>query len=33
MFLGLATVGNDVNPCGNIRSGSILIESVTLAGC
>ena len=32
MFLGLVAVGNDVDPCGNIRTGSILIESMTLAG-
>lgn len=32
MFRGLAAVGNDVDPCGNIRTGSILIESMTLAG-
>jgi PmbA protein len=32
MFRGLAAVGNDVDPSGNIRTGSILIESMTLAG-
>jgi PmbA protein len=32
MFRGLVAVGNDVDPCGNIRTGSILIESMTLAG-
>jgi PmbA protein len=30
MFRGLVAVGNDVD--GNIRTGSILIESTTLAG-
>ena len=32
MFQGLAAVGNDVDARGNIRTGSILIESMTLAG-
>jgi len=32
MFRGLAAVGNDVDRNGNIRTGSILIESKTLAG-
>jgi PmbA protein len=32
MFRGLVAVGNDVDPSGNIRTGSILIESMTLAG-
>jgi len=32
MFRGLAAVGNDVDPSGNIRTGSILIESMTCAG-
>jgi PmbA protein len=32
MFLGLVAVGNDVDRNGNIRTGSILIESMTLAG-
>ena len=32
MFRGLAAVGNDVDRNGNIRTGSILIESMTLAG-
>ena len=32
MFRGLAAVGNDVDARGNIRTGSILIESMTLAG-
>ena len=32
MFRGLTAVGNDVDRNGNIRTGSILIESMTLAG-
>jgi PmbA protein len=32
MFRGLAAVGTDVDARGNIRTGSILIESLTLAG-
>lgn len=32
MFRGLVAVGNDVDLNGNIRTGSILIESMTLAG-
>ena len=32
MYRGLVAVGNDVDARGNIRSGSILIESITLAG-
>ena len=32
MFRGLVAVGNDVDARGNIRTGSILIESMTLAG-
>jgi len=32
MFRGLAAVGSDVDPCGNIRTGTILIESMTLTG-
>ena len=32
MFRGLVAVGNDVDRRGNIRSGSILIDSMTLAG-
>ena len=32
MFRGLVAVGNDVDRNGNIRTGSILIESMTLAG-
>jgi len=32
MFRGLVAVGNDVDARGNLRSGSILIDSMTLAG-
>jgi PmbA protein len=32
MFRGLVAIGNDVDARGNIRSGSILIDSMTLAG-
>jgi len=32
MFRGLVAVGNDVDRSGNIRTGSILIESMALAG-
>jgi PmbA protein len=32
MFMGLRAVGNDVDTRGNIRSGSVLIESMTIAG-
>jgi PmbA protein len=32
MFLGLQAVGNDVDLRGNIRSGSILIDRMTIAG-
>ncbi|HEX2243409.1 MAG TPA: metalloprotease PmbA [Gammaproteobacteria bacterium] len=32
MFLGLQAVGNDIDKRGNIRSGSILIERMTVAG-
>jgi len=32
MFRGLVAVGNDVDTRGNIRSGSILVDSMTLAG-
>lgn len=32
MYRGLVAVGNDVDARGNIRSGSILIDSMTLAG-
>ena len=32
MYRGIVAVGNDVDARGNIRSGSILIESMTLAG-
>lgn len=33
MFRGLVAVGKDVDLSGNIRTGSILIESMTLSGC
>lgn len=32
MFLGLQAVGNDVDTRGNIRSGSLLIDALTVAG-
>lgn len=32
MFLHLAAVGNDIDARGNIRTGSILIENMTIAG-
>ncbi|MDQ4148292.1 MAG: metallopeptidase TldD-related protein, partial [Pseudomonadota bacterium] len=32
MFLGLQAVGNDIDKRGIIRSGSILIERMTVAG-
>ena len=32
MFTGLIAVANDVDARGNIRTGSMLIESLTLAG-
>ncbi len=32
MFRGLVLVGKDADPCGNIRTGSILIESMTRSG-
>jgi PmbA protein len=32
MFKSIAAVGNDVDVCGNIRTGSILIEGMTVAG-
>ncbi len=32
MFRHIVAVGNDVDICGNIRSGSILIENMTVAG-
>lgn len=31
MLRSLVVVGNEVDPSGNIRTGSILIESMTLA--
>lgn len=32
MFMGIIEVGNDVNKLGSIRTGSILIENMTIAG-
>ncbi len=32
LFMGLAAVGNDVDRRGNVRSGSLLIERMTIAG-
>ncbi len=32
IFMGLAAVGNDVDRRGNVRSGSLLIERMTIAG-
>jgi PmbA protein len=32
MFLNIAAVGNDVDPRGNIRCGSVLVEQMTVAG-
>jgi PmbA protein len=32
MFMGIAEVGNDVDRRGNIRTGSLLIEQMTIAG-
>jgi PmbA protein len=32
MFAGIQAIGTDVETRGNIRSGSILIESMTVAG-
>ena len=32
MFLGIVDVGSDVDLRGNIRSGSILIDTMTIAG-
>jgi PmbA protein len=32
MFLGIAEVGNDVDRRGNVRTGSVLIEQMTIAG-
>jgi len=33
MFLNLVSVGNDIDRRGNIKSGSILLEEMTIAGC
>jgi PmbA protein len=32
MFLGIVEVGSDVDLRGNIRTGSVLIEQMTIAG-
>lgn len=32
MFMGIAEIGNDVDLRGNVRSGSVLIEQMTVAG-
>ncbi|MFT5597515.1 MAG: PmbA protein [Gammaproteobacteria bacterium] len=32
MFMGIVEVGNDINKLSNIRTGSILIENMTIAG-
>ncbi len=32
MFMGIQAVGSDIDPRGNIRTGSVLIENVTIAG-
>jgi PmbA protein len=32
MFMGIAEVGNDVDQRGNVRTGSILVEQMTIAG-
>jgi PmbA protein len=32
MFMGIAEVGNDVDMRGNIRTGSVLIDNMTIAG-
>jgi PmbA protein len=32
MFLNIAALGNDVDTRGNIQTGSILIEAMTIAG-
>jgi PmbA protein len=32
MFLGIAELGKDVDLRGNIRTGSVLIENMTIAG-
>jgi PmbA protein len=32
MFMGIVEVGNDVDRRGNVRTGSILVEQMTIAG-
>jgi PmbA protein len=32
MFMGIRAVGSDVDERGNIRTGSVLIEQMTIAG-
>jgi PmbA protein len=32
MFMGIVEVGNDINKLSSIRTGSILIENMTIAG-
>jgi PmbA protein len=32
MFMGIVGVGNDIDARGNIRCGSILVDSMTVAG-
>jgi PmbA protein len=32
MFLGIAAIGRDVDERSNIRTGSVLIEQMTVAG-
>ena len=32
MFMGIAEVGNDVDTRGNIRTGSLLLDRMTIAG-
>jgi len=32
MFLGITAIGNDVDPRGNIRCGSLLVDKMTVAG-
>lgn len=32
MFLGISAIGNDVDPRGNIRCGSLLVDKMTVAG-
>jgi PmbA protein len=32
MFLGMAAIGDDIDTRGGIRSGSVLLDSMTIAG-